>query len=568
MNCLEQVKFLFDASLYEDVCSVGSFVMTLGEHNPDLLTSQVRYQILYYQAEALFHLREFKKSENVFKKSLQMKKMITKTKSKSSNGQNLTTEADIRYRIYQCLYSQKQYKEAISELEAISPKQRTSKVQLALAQLYQRIGIDRCAVTAYKEVLRGCPMSLEAARGLLQLGVKGVEVETMMRSSLTSTTNISWLMSWLKAQSFCATRDYTSAIQYLKMLDNKPLLRDNTYVLCSLGEAQQLNGDSTQAIETLQRVQHLDPLGHLKMDILSYLLYKEKAIKDLESLSTKLMAVSENSAESWITMGYFCMATRKAARAVYFGQKALNIDNHNVEGLLLKGAALLELKKMQEAIMHFREAIRLSPYRFEAYKGLVDCFLASHRFREAIPCASQACKQLPTARTLTLYATVLCKEPFNIPKAKGYLEKAMKMDCNYLEAVYVLADIYKAQGSDQHEKGIELLGQHLAKHPTSRLHQLMGDFLVHKMDCLGALDHFSKALVLDPNNTQAREALERVQKHEDVNIENSYDVEVDDIEGSDTEGDAFLSRVQDRAILPYHFEPPVSGSEDSDPYSD
>jgi len=35
-------------------------------------------------------------------------------------------------------------------------------------------------------------MSLEAARGLLQLGVKGVEVETMMRSSLTSTTNISW----------------------------------------------------------------------------------------------------------------------------------------------------------------------------------------------------------------------------------------------------------------------------------------------------------------------------------------------------------------------------------------
>ena len=40
------------------------------------------------------------------------------------------------------------------QLEAISPKQRTSKVQLALAQLYQRIGIDRCAATAYKEVLR------------------------------------------------------------------------------------------------------------------------------------------------------------------------------------------------------------------------------------------------------------------------------------------------------------------------------------------------------------------------------------------------------------------------------
>ena len=37
-------------------------------------------------------------------------------------------------------------------------------------------------------------MSLEAARGLLQLGVKGVEVETMMRSALTNTSNISWFV--------------------------------------------------------------------------------------------------------------------------------------------------------------------------------------------------------------------------------------------------------------------------------------------------------------------------------------------------------------------------------------
>ena len=41
------------------------------------------------------------------------------------------------------------------------------------------------------------------------------------------------------------------------------------------------------------------------------------------SLSTKLMAVAENAAESWIAMGYFCLATHKAARTVYFGQKVL-----------------------------------------------------------------------------------------------------------------------------------------------------------------------------------------------------------------------------------------------------
>jgi len=41
------------------------------------------------------------------------------------------------------------------QLESISPKQRTCKINVALAQLYQRTGgNDRSAVTAYKEVLR------------------------------------------------------------------------------------------------------------------------------------------------------------------------------------------------------------------------------------------------------------------------------------------------------------------------------------------------------------------------------------------------------------------------------
>ena len=39
----------------------------------------------------------------------------------------------------------------------------------------------------------------------------------------------------------------------------------------------------------------------------------------------------------------------------------------SVEGLLLKGNLLLELKKLQEAVMHFREAMQIAPQRFEPY---------------------------------------------------------------------------------------------------------------------------------------------------------------------------------------------------------
>ncbi len=60
----------------------------------------------------------------------------------------------MRYKLYLCYVEVKQTREAIGVLEAISTKHRTAKVNLALAKLYQKTGMDRSAITAYKEVLR------------------------------------------------------------------------------------------------------------------------------------------------------------------------------------------------------------------------------------------------------------------------------------------------------------------------------------------------------------------------------------------------------------------------------
>ena len=54
---------------------------------------------------------------------------------------------------------------------------------------------------------------------------------------------------------------------------------------------------------------------------------------------------------------------------------------------------------------------------FFTIAGLVDCYLSSHRTREAITFATQACKQLgQNARSLTLYASVLAQEPLSLEK--------------------------------------------------------------------------------------------------------------------------------------------------------
>jgi len=58
----------------------------------------------------------------------------------------------------------------------------------------------------------------------------------------------------IKAQGLISTREFGSAVTVLKSLDTKPLLRDNTDLLTTLGEAHFYNGDSTSACTTLQRV--------------------------------------------------------------------------------------------------------------------------------------------------------------------------------------------------------------------------------------------------------------------------------------------------------------------------
>lgn len=42
----------------------------------------------------------------------------------------------------------------------------------------------------------------------------------------------------------------------------------------------------------------------------------------------------------------------------------------NAEALLLKGFILLDLKKLQDAAFHFREALNIAPYRYKPHKGL------------------------------------------------------------------------------------------------------------------------------------------------------------------------------------------------------
>ena len=68
-----------------------------------------------------------------------------------------------------------------------------------------------------------------------------------------------------------------------------------------------------------------------------------------------------------------------------------------------------------DLIVHAREETYFAPVS----RGLVDCYVTQSRHREAASAAATACQQLgSSARALTLYASVVAKDPYQVCRTK------------------------------------------------------------------------------------------------------------------------------------------------------
>ncbi|KAK4298424.1 hypothetical protein Pmani_029230 [Petrolisthes manimaculis] len=518
MCLLEQIKHLHDNGLHSNLITLGSLVLTVAENQPEnSLLPAARYQTLVYVGRSLHSQGEFRRAEATFKEALQYAKATAKTKiAKTSDMfKEGLTEIDVKYEMAECNMSVRQYTQALTLLESIPQRHRTPKVNMKLGHLYQQGGMERPAITAYKEVLKECPLALEAVQELLSLGVRGAEVASLMINIPGSCAATEWLSLWVKGHAYLHNRDYPNAINSFRQLEENSALSRNVDILATLGESYYLAGDSKNALTMLQRAHSVNHLNLRGSDLLASLLASEKRSRELEDLAMLTTSVSDTAPQPWITMGYYCQFSKKTTKAIYFAHKACSINPRCVEGLLLKGTLLLELKKLQEAVMHFREAMQIAPHRFEPHKGLVDCYLAMHRSREAVTIASNACKLLgQTPRALTLYASVLIKDTLTVSKGKSLLEKALKEDPYHLPAVYLLCELYEQDM--RYEAAIELLRKQVAVQSTSRLHQMLADFFSRVHDEEKAAHHFGIALSHEPSNPRALEGMQKMEAAPDT----------------------------------------------------
>ncbi|KAJ8920240.1 hypothetical protein NQ315_011901 [Exocentrus adspersus] len=524
---IKQIQNLLEQELYSNIVKVSDLALTIGEQKPESFTLLIKLQITLYYADALYNTQQYFQAENLYRQALQMRKNIIikkSTNNKMSDSQNeVASDVDIKYKIHLCCLALKQKKAAGEILQMISARLRTPKVNMALGNIYKELGMERSAIACFKEVLRECPLALEAVENLLKLGIKGVEVNALV---VEVSSEMTWLSSWIRAQAQINSRDFANAIKTYKSMDTHGLLKDNTSLLISMGYCYHYMCEDHRAISILQKAFRIDPFLTAGKDLLSTLLAASGTkdhIRTLESLAPT-MDMSLWTSEHWVVLGNYMYALKKYDKAAYFGQQACLLDRRNVEALLLKANTLLQIKKYQDAASHCTEALQICPYRYDLYKCLVECYIQTSRLREAESMAMNACKQLNfSAQGYCLHATVLLKDPMASSKTvRRTLEKAVSQDKNgSTNALCMLVEFLDQE--QQYDQASQLLLKHIETlKPSSRLHQLLGDCFVNLQKDDEAFQHYTIALKLDPSNQRATEGLNNIGRSLSLGKRDSY----------------------------------------------
>nr|CAH7766831.1 unnamed protein product [Callosobruchus chinensis] len=476
-DILKNLQHLREQELHSNIAKVCNLALTLGEQKPGSFNIQAKIQILLYYADALYQMRQYVQAEQFYRQALQIRKSSLK-KAKNhkinDNQSDIPNDVDIKYKIHLCLIALKQNSAAKEILQTIPARMLTPKINMALGCLYRDSGMERPALTCFKEVLKECPLALDAIDNLLRLGVKGAEVSSLI---VDLSSEVSWLNQWVKAQAQMNAKEFANAIKSFKSMDTHGLLKDNTHLSVSMAYCYHYMGDDNKAISILQKALRLDPSLVTGRDLLSTLLAESGTKDHIQTLEGLVPSLDTSlwQCEHWIVLGNYNLSVKKYDKAAYVGHQALLMDRINIDAYLLKARALLHLKEYSMAVTHCTEALQLCSYRYDIHKCLVDCYIQRNRLMEAEAVAMNACRQLNySAHGYCLHAIVLLKDPEASKCLKKILEKAVSLDKNGLTPALTMLAEYM-MSDQQYEQAVELIQKHIdSLRPTSKHHQLLG----------------------------------------------------------------------------------------------
>mmetsp|Transcript_25009 Transcript_25009/g.58680 ORF Transcript_25009/g.58680 Transcript_25009/m.58680 type:complete len:552 (+) Transcript_25009:170-1825(+) len=451
----------------------------------------------------------------------------------------------------QCLQALGNVVEASSILELIPHHERNLTIHMTLGQLYIASGRTSSACECFVRSLMENPLTLEAIEWLAVLGTiekaivldaveKGFKKTSRNRGGNTKDLSAIIPVKEFVTAQFAQTRHQTvSALQLFTALEK--LFPNNVYIMLKIANLQNQMNDEENAGRTFASIRQFDPTVIDSMDLYGQILARQNNLDALNQLASTLLAVDDKRPEAWSVLALYHEARQDHEKAIAFVDKAIAMDQRHAFAHRLKGAILLADNRPDHAAVSFfrsNEIVR----DVSSYEGLVDSYLASGKFKEAICAAKEAISAAPRdPRAVTLVGLALQQgkignnDTEGMEKAKRALRKALVLDTSALRPLLSLVQLHAHE--KDYDTCIDLLLQGIQGTTESKgslqgqdiLQAKLGEIYMAAENYKDAIASFHAALALNPMNTEVQHLLEKLEKNVQVDSNDNSNEIVEDM---------------------------------------
>ncbi|KRX73855.1 Ras-related protein Rab-33 [Trichinella sp. T6] len=423
--------------MYDDVLYLASILKTKDDVCLGFLQAEDRYRLMHCYALVLFEHGYFPKARVILDESLpDLKKLETLPNvgiTESLESMSVTdARADDELRIAKCLMKIGSFNDAIVLLERLTPRYRSGRIIVRLAECYYKTNEIGKAIKIYKEILSEFPYALYTLVRLLNLGIPPDEMKQTI-SDWTSESGHTvrdllgawWFDDWFHAQLEIVSRNRLTGLAHLKKAIAR--LKGNPLILRQLARVSRECGLMLEA----------------DADRYISLLLSLSKTSEAEAVLDHLVTHFRESVQTYAALAYCSKfwSSRKLAFGYAKMAQGLSSDPH-VDGYLINGILMSERGSTETAVSLLRKTLDMDRTRFEAYEALVNMFLKNGNLNEAESTLHNCMNVLGgTAPVLALCAKVLLN---NNHEQQGMqtLNHALKLAPNYLPAICTLADYY------------------------------------------------------------------------------------------------------------------------------
>ncbi len=217
-----------------------------------------------------------------------------------------------------------------------------------------------------------------------------------------------------------------------------------------------------------------------------------------------------HSAETQYNLGLASVLTGRIEEAIQHFEQALRIEPDYAEAHDSLGIALAQTGRIEEAIQHYEQALRINPDYADAHYNLGIALARTGRIEEAIRHYEQALRINPDYAEAHDRLGIALAQTGKVDEAIRQYEQALRINPHFAEAHDSLGIALAQTGKI--DDAIAQFEQALRINPDfADVHYNLGVALGRAGRTTEAIQHLEQALRIRPDFTQARSALAQLQ---------------------------------------------------------